>query len=761
MNIERYLEQREALIQAAVPGTASARQLARLTDEALRSMAEEAASSHLPQRVCWSLLALGGYGAGALLPGSDLDLLVVSKASPATIKPFIEALLYPLWDAGLKVGHQVRSRKEQLHAVREDTSTLTAAFTGRTIAGDETLARDVLQACAVDAHKRFKAVLAALRDRERPGSPYLLEPDLKEGAGGRRDFDELTWTAAVLTGIPQSDPSALVSSGLLSAEENERLSQAADTVAAARWKMQRAGFGSLMTEDATGEVADPDTVQVALAETHHIMRCVRDRLAGQNCSDNTSISATDLLSALDAGTTSLPEIEDAAWAGRLDPLIPGFRNLMVLRRPGLAHTLTVGAHCLKTAALVGEIVRGEIADELTHRSAVGIGDMQTVQVAALIHDVGKEIEGAGHAERSATTAEPIASLFGLEKSAPHIASLIRYHLLLAEVASSRDLEDEDAILATAAVLEDRDLVAPLHILTVADSLATGPSAWTEWHAALVGRLVTHLDAALADDISGAGIATAAEGTRSEALAVAGLDDPRAEFLHNAHIRYLAGRSVDEVVRHAALVAEVAGDSRPGAHTVDISVGPLPHSFRVTVVTADRPGLLAKMTGVMALCSLDILGVEAASASSGIALDTFTVRSATLAEIELDTWNRLDRYLNLTLRDRFAAGVRLAERSQHYRSSAKTPITDARIDTTDPYATVLTIRTPDRVGLLHDIARAIEESGLDIASLTALTRSGMAEDTFRLVNATGAAPKDEGALGQLMMRLRDLGWHMKH
>ncbi len=111
--MERYLSAREELIRAAVPGTSSARRLARLTDEHVLELAEQAAGEHLGKRVRWSLIALGGYGSGALLPGSDLDILVVSNASSATLKPFIEAILYPLWDAGLDVGHQVRSRKEQ------------------------------------------------------------------------------------------------------------------------------------------------------------------------------------------------------------------------------------------------------------------------------------------------------------------------------------------------------------------------------------------------------------------------------------------------------------------------------------------------------------------------------------------------------------------------------------------------------------------------------------------------------------------------
>ena len=106
--MERYLAEREALLASAEPGIAAARQLSALTDEAVRDLAR-AASSLIGGR--FALVALGGWGAGAMLPSSDLDILVLSDATAEKLKPFVEAVLYPLWDAGLSVGHQVRSPK--------------------------------------------------------------------------------------------------------------------------------------------------------------------------------------------------------------------------------------------------------------------------------------------------------------------------------------------------------------------------------------------------------------------------------------------------------------------------------------------------------------------------------------------------------------------------------------------------------------------------------------------------------------------------
>lgn len=753
MDLPRYLSERERLIATAVPGIDSARRLSRLTDEMLAALAAQAAGL-LPTRTRWALIALGGYGSGALLPGSDLDLLIVSKGSSATLKPFVEAILYPLWDAGLKVGHQVRSPKEQLRAVREDLMTLTATLTGRAIAGEDRLATDLLHECASDALKRKSAVLSELHARPRDGSPYLLEPDLKEGAGARRDYDELTWTAAVLTGAPQGDPGALVSLGMLSPELARGLEAAANTVAAARWELQAAGLGSFMSLDAAQDLrTDAQRVQQALADTHHTLLETRAVLDGRAAPARDPISPHALLVLAAQGESAIDELEHAGWAGRLDSLIPGFGDLLTLRRPGLAHTLTVGAHSLKAAALLPEIGNG-LAGEVATRSARSAGDLSPLTLAALIHDIGKEVPGPGHAERGAETARSIAHIFELGDRADDIAALVELHLLLVETAASEDLDDEDAILRTARRIGDRELLAPLHLLTIADSLATGPGAWTDWHEALIGKLVMRLDVALSPEIDGAGLARAAEETRIAAAALVPEQSREAHFITHAPVRYLADREPTEVVRHAYLAASLAGDHSPAAHETEIAAGPLPGSYRVTIAAADRPGLFAIFAGCFALSGLDILGVQAITIPGGVVLDTFTVQSATRAPIGGDTWSALERSLSSALRNRLAIGVRLTERQRHYRQEHR-EAPHITVDATDPYAAVIRVSARDRLGLLYDVAGAIADSELSIIGVTATVRDNRAIDTFRVIDRDGQVPP-EGLLGHLKMRLRELG-----
>lgn len=762
--IAHYAEQRRALIESAEPGIASARRLAALTDATLREHAERAAADALPENTRWALVALGGYGAGALLPKSDLDLLVLCDASSSGVKRFVEAVLYPLWDAGLDVGHQVRSPREQLRAVRADTATLTSALTARPIAGDAAYAEEAIARCAADAAKRRTDILRALGDRDRPGSPYLLEPDLKDGAGGRRDYDELVWTAAVVTGARQDKPDALVAVGLLDDEELQLVRDAAVTIAAARWSLQVAGFGNRMAEEALEEpdslAIDAESVQRALADTYHVLERVRARRGAKRRGATSHArqplsEPAEVLAALQSGATALPSLQEAAWAGDLDVFVPGMRSLMTLRRPGIAHELTVGAHSLAAATTAADIVAKRTGDAFSRSAAALVGDVRPLLVAALVHDVGKREAGPDHAERGVEPARIAATKFGIPQYAETIATLVRHHLLLAQAAGSRDLDDEDSVLHVAGMLGDPDLLAPLFVLTAADSIATGPAAWTDWHAALIGKLAARIEAALSPDVDGAGLADEAESVRASALSLLGEDHPLRDVVSGLPARYLAGRSPEDVARHSALIASVSERGTPAAFAIDVAVGPIEGTYRITFVTRDRHGLFAVFAGVLALAGLDILAADGNGTPGGIALDSFTVRSATLAPVDHAVWSRVERLLDLALKGRLAIKVRLAERARQYRHEPPGKLA-FEIDLNDPYAAVLSVRAPDRVGLLHDIALAIAESGLEIVSATALTRDDTAEDTFRLLDASGDIPREAGLLGQLGMRLRRLG-----
>jgi [protein-PII] uridylyltransferase len=748
-SLAEFIARRVELIDSAEPGTAATRALSDLTDEAVSALAEAAFAS---SGIRWGLLALGAYGSRRLLPFSDLDLVVIVSADPRAAREPVQALLYPLWDAGFEVGHAVRTRKEHLRACTDDTETLTATLTGRHLAGDAALTAETLTAVASLARKRRTSLLRTLGSRERTGSPYDLEPNLKEGVGGQRDIDELTWRTAVDRGEPVSQPGAEAAPGVLGDAELGDLAVAQDRISAARWALHRSARRKEAVLDIDSAETTPSggsALHESLATVHELLLATRGELTFEDLHP-APWSTRDLTRLLARGTVMLPRLECAARRGALETLAPGIAELMTLRRPALSHRLTVGAHSLLTTALAIELP----ATDAIATSGRSAGDLPLALVAAaLMHDAGKTLAGPGHAERGEPAAVTAALAMGAERDTASAAGvLVREHLLLAETASGSDIDDEDVVLRVAARIGDRDLLVLLYTLTAADSMATGPSTWDAWHASLVRTLVARADAALADDVDGAGMVAAAESVRGAALALAG-DGAVASILRSATVRYFIGRTPAEATADARLLAGLGPRGSRTQSSLRVSLADTPGAHRVTIATYDRPGAFALLAGTIALAGLDILGATAFPGPSGTVLDTFTVTSATLAEIGPETWTTLERHLTAAVEGHLDLRVRLAERRRHYpsRSNGRARIA-TRTDST--FATALDVSAPDRPGLLFDIADEVARAGFEIARVNARTRQGRAHDTFHIVDAEGLAPRDPGELGHLAMRVRE-------
>ena len=184
----------------------------------------------------------------------------------------------------------------------------------------------------------------------------------------------------------------------------------------ARWELVRAGFGQRMTLDALEalETADPEAVQRSLALTALVLSNVRRRAAGQSAAATGPFTPGGLFEVLGRGAAALTQLEEAVQAGRLESLAPGYADLMTLRRPGLGHQLTVGAHSLVAALSLAEQPEGAALA----RSRAQIEDLRTVQTAALAHDVGKVESGAGHAAARRRTCAGLRRAAGTDPGMP-------------------------------------------------------------------------------------------------------------------------------------------------------------------------------------------------------------------------------------------------------------------------------------------------------------------------------------------------------
>jgi len=163
-----------------------------------------------------ALIAVGGYGRGALAPFSDLDLLFLRPyKQTAHAESVIEYMLYVLWDLGFKVGHASRTIEECIKLSREDFTIRTALLESRPLAGDLKLAEDLKRRFRkeIQTHGATEFVAAKLAERDERhakagSSRYMVEPNVKEGKGGLRDLNTLFWIAQYLH--PSDAPTEIV-----------------------------------------------------------------------------------------------------------------------------------------------------------------------------------------------------------------------------------------------------------------------------------------------------------------------------------------------------------------------------------------------------------------------------------------------------------------------------------------------------------------------------------------------------------------------
>ncbi len=198
-------------------GLQAARLLGRTTDGLIAALFDHACAVHGVavtmggdgQAAAMTVAATGGYGRGVLAPFSDIDLLFLTgpDADPAVLR-VVEFMLYFLWDLGLKVGHATRSTDDCIAEAERDATIRTSLLDARRIAGDTTLFAGFVArfnaACSSAGAGGYLAAKRAERDlrhRRYGDSPFVVEPNIKEGRGGLRDLQTLYWMARYVFGI--------------------------------------------------------------------------------------------------------------------------------------------------------------------------------------------------------------------------------------------------------------------------------------------------------------------------------------------------------------------------------------------------------------------------------------------------------------------------------------------------------------------------------------------------------------------------------
>lgn len=810
--VARLLDELRALERAYSPGHQgrwSASRRADLVDACLRELFADADA---PEGV--TLVALGGYGRERLSPASDVDLLILHDgARQDDVAALAERILYPLWDAGLTVGHAVRTPGECEAVAAERLDARTAMLDGRVLAGDarawEGARLRVLDPVRSDPRAFAQALLAdAEARRERHGDvSFLLEPDLKEGAGGLRDVRLLGWLETALG-------ARLEDAELVRRAEREAVDAADEFLERVR--------GALHLE--TGRATD----RIALDQQQHLARSL-------GFSDEPGLQAVDGLmravfeharqvehvvrSVLDRylrGALDPPELdptpqgvlrafEGVARAGGVMPAasldriaatpIPdegpwtddvrdaffdllatgreGVRALEMLDRIGLLvrylpawsavrcrpqrdpyHLFSVDMHLLRALEGMGRLLDDPEADEpMAVEAARAVSDLDALRLGALLHDIGKTGLGSHVAEGARIAEETLGRMRLPERTRALASFMVAHHLLLSDTATRRDLEDEDLVLDVAAKVGDPERLAALYLLAIADARATGPLAWTEWRATLARELVAKVQHVLERGEVGAETSVRLDertGSIREGLA---RESPEAveRFLARLPRSYLLTVPVERIVRQHALIAPplAAREVRTLAER-----GTRAGTYALTIVAGDRPGLLSMIAGALSLAGLSILTAQVFTTEDGVAVDVFEVEGAFEAEIGQERWREFRGILRRAIEGRLSLAYRVGEKRKHYPPpSGDVPVRVAVDNDVSDFFTVIEVGAPDRIGLLFDITRTFAELQLDVHLAKVATYGARVVDAFYVRDQLGRKVDDAERIAELERALR--------
>ena len=443
---------------------------------------------------------------------------------------------------------------------------------------------------------------------------------------------------------------------------------------------------------------------------------------------------------LGSSTSVLPVLEGMLETGLLGMYIPEFARIDALAQHDVYHIYTVDRHSLQAVVELHKVFEEEPEIvELAPRR-------RPLFLAALLHDIGKK-SGRDHSEYGAELAQTIGPRLCLDDGEVELlAYLIRYHLFIPENALRRDLEDQAFIKRCAETITTIERLAMLYLLSVADSRATGPSAWSDWKAVLMREMylkvkayleasVAQLDSpAVVDQYYEDGVAWLREQVTLLVEAESGLKievaDLSADYLSSftpgtivSHLRY--HRDHYSLIRQKALLsAEDAGDH-----------------WSVLVMTSDQPGLLAKICGVMTLNQLEVVNAQIFTWSDGTVVDMIDVRPTETFAFEECDWQSINEDLNRAVNHRLGLGYRLYEKLKHSYGRRRDLVGSheyrVEIDNqgSDDYS-IIEVHAGDHPGQLYRITQTLADFGINIHKAFIATEVGQLIDVFYILDNKG-------------------------
>ncbi len=727
-----------------------------------------------------AIAATGGYGRRELCPYSDVDIsvLVISMAQPnldRTLKALFRDLNRTFTEVlQVQVGYTYRPLSDLAGL---DSKSWTSLLDSRFITGSNDVFEEFQERTwSMLPGGAFLIDKLAERDaaRARHGStPLLVEPHLKEGAGGLRSAHAADWIRVALSerrheALPEYrsllrmrcllhavagkplDQMNLARRqemaeilGVSAGELGSRISAAMCRLEAEEQSARAAIHSSTFAVSPAVEAWNGSfRVLPGATASEAAQACVQAhglglKPAGPAAGVRAEAKAGE---ALDAVMGSAEAIRAMDQAGVLEALLPELTVCRHLMPSDASHRYTVFEHTLQAIGRLDELKPGAFLNDLYE----SLNNKAALRLAVLLHDAGK----ADPTERHSITGEKIASAVCERwRTYPETRSLttflVREHLTLAQAMRSRDPQDPNTSAELARLVVTEERLAALTLMTYADVGAVAPDSWNPIQEALLIELFSRTAERLAGTAESEGgeepilrRRAAARLSRSEAPAE-GLET----FLEAMPAAYLAGVGEEEMRRHLGMVQE----SLAGGPQIDIRHDRTLGISEITVAAPDQPGHLSRILGALYASDLSLLNLRAATTSGPqpAILDSLTV-SAGRRSIS----DRHSRLVTDRLRGLLSGELEL---EPLMRSLGKDPTRRQEILrwTLQPGETAIwDVEAPRGRGLAYRCSRMIADAGWQIALARLGQWAGRGSVSFYIRKGDGQ-PIEEGDIRRLL------------
>ncbi len=441
--------------------------------------------------------------------------------------------------------------------------------------------------------------------------------------------------------------------------------------------------------------------------------------------------------------------------GVLSAFLPEFEPVVAMMQFNVYHHYTVDEHIIQTISTLAQIERGELIEDLPLSSSIlkaGV-NRRVLYVALLLHDIGKG-RPEDHSIIGAQIARRVAPRLGLnEEESETVEWLVRYHLLMSDMAQKRDIGDPRTVRDFAKAVKTRKRLDLLTVLTVCDIRGVGPDTWNNWKAMLLRQLYRLTAEALEGGLEHYN----REKREDEAKAAlrARLADWTAEEINRECGRHYApywqGLTTDTQEVFARMLKGLGDDEI----RIDLHPDSGRDATRAAFALADHPGIFSRLAGALALVGANVVDARTYTSKDGYATPVFWVQDREGKPYEVAGLPRLRQMIEKTLRGEVVARQALAGRDKVKKREREfrfpTHITFDN-EGSEIY-TIIEVDTRDRPGLLYDLTRTLAANNIYIASAVIATYGAQVVDSFYVKDMFGLKLHAKGKQESLDRKLR--------